>query len=51
VLLRWRLVRRGRTVNHGVGTGTLRLDLHPLRPGRYLLYVQGQPRPTAITIR
>ena len=50
VHLRWRLTRDGRTVNHGAGDGALRLDLRHLRPGSYLLYVQGQRHAKAITV-
>ncbi|HYB23812.1 MAG TPA: collagen-like protein, partial [Solirubrobacteraceae bacterium] len=50
VHLRWRLTRNGHTVSHGTSTGTLRLDLRHLHRGRYLLYIQGQRRPTAVVV-
>jgi hypothetical protein len=48
--LRWRLVHDGRAVGQGISNGALRLDLRHLRPGRYLLYVQGQRHATAIVV-
>jgi hypothetical protein len=48
--LRWHLVHDGRSVNQGISRGALRLNLHRLHPGRYLLYVQGQRHATAIVL-
>ncbi len=48
--LRWRFTRNGHTVTHGTSDGALRLDLRHLRPGSYLLYVQGQKHATAIAV-
>ena len=47
--LRWRLIRDGRTVSHGTSDGG-RLHLRRLRPGRYLLFVQGARRAAAIVV-
>jgi Collagen triple helix repeat (20 copies) len=55
--IRWRLVRRGRTVAHGVGFArshrlTLALgDLARLRRGRYTLRISGRRQSTTIVIR
>ncbi len=49
--LGWRFTRNGHTVTHGTSDGALRLDLRHLRPGRYLLSVQGQKHATAIAVR
>jgi hypothetical protein len=46
--LRWRLMKRGHAMSHGSSKGTLRLNLKNLRPGRYVLHVNG--RGTAIVV-
>jgi hypothetical protein len=49
--LRWRLMRAGRSYSHGnVKHGRLKLDLSHLRPGSYVLHVQGQKGGTRIVV-
>jgi hypothetical protein len=50
--LRWKLMRAGHAYSHGVSRdGKLQLDLSHLRPGRYVLHVQGQEGGTRIVVR
>jgi hypothetical protein len=50
-LVRWRLVHDGRVYSHGTARHSrLQLDLSNLRPGRYVLHVQGHQRGTVIVV-
>lgn len=49
--LGWRLMRGGRTYSHGrPKNGRLNLDLSNLRPGRYVLRINGKRNGTTIVV-
>jgi Divergent InlB B-repeat domain len=49
--LGWRLMRSGHALSHGTAShGRLHLDLSNLRPGHYLLHIQGQRGATSIVV-